>query len=230
MATYTMELWEVRELDPTIESGILADYPIFDETHRPVLNKKILDHFHNREIGQETISMFRLALARKLNEIMPLYNQQYEISAIKFNQLETIRINNTNVSNGVTATTSESENDSTAKAKSRAVNQELPQTMLSANGDYATSAGDNISETVASANANDTSTVNQDGTQDSETTGFQGNAALMILQYRQSLVNVDMMIIDELQTLFMLIWGNGDSFTGHGNSLYNPYGFGRFLY
>ena len=38
MATFTMELWEVLEHDPTIESDILAHYPIFDEAHRPVLN------------------------------------------------------------------------------------------------------------------------------------------------------------------------------------------------
>ena len=228
MASFTMELWEVLELDPTIESGILAEYPIFDEAHRPVLNRKILNHFMNREIGQETVSMFRLALRRKLDEIMPLYNQQYEISAIKFNQLETVRVNNSNVTTGATVSAGESENTSTSGSKSRAVSQELPQTMLSGTGDYATAAQDNNSETTATGTGADSSTVSQDGTQESETAGFQGNAALMILQYRQSLVNVDMMIIDELQNLFMLLWSNGDSFTGSSNRL-GHFGYGRFL-
>lgn len=229
MATFTMELWEVLEHDPTIETEILATYPIFDEAHRPVLNKKILDHFNNREIGQENISMWRLALARKLNEIMPLYNQQYEISAISFNQLETVRISNTNISSGTTASTGESDNTSASNAKSRTVAQELPQTLLSGNGDYATSAQDNISDTDATGTATESSTVNQDGTQDSETVGFQGNAALMILQYRQSLVNVDMMIIEELQNLFMLVWSNGDDFTNTGTALPGYFGFGRYF-
>lgn len=244
MATFTMELWEALELDPTIESGILQDYPIFDEAHRDELNRKFLNHYNNQEICTETLSMWRLALTRKLDEIMPLYNQQYEISAINFNQLETVRINNTNLSNSattgasesVTAGTSESTNESASGAKSRAVSQELPQTLLAGNGDYATAAQDNISDTTATASANDSNTVNQDGTtesettgtQDSETTGFQGNAALMILQYRQSLVNVDMMIIDELKTLFMLLWNNGDEH--HRNSGHvGYYGYGRFL-
>ena len=229
MAIFTMELWEVLELDPTIETGILQQYPIFNEAHRPVLNGKILQQFHNQEIGQETISMFRLALARKLDQIMPLYNQQYEISAINFNQLETVRINNTNISNNVTAGTSESTNESASGAKSRAVSQELPQTLLAGNGDYATAAQDNISDTTASATANDENTVNQNNEQLSETTGFQGNAALMILQYRQSLVNVDMMIIEELQELFMRVWNNGDEFTR--TSYYHPhmFGYGRHL-
>ena len=226
MATFTLELHEVLELDPTIETGILAEYPLFDEAHRPELNRKIINHFFNQEIGQESISMFRLALKRKLDEIMPLYNQHYEISAITFNQLETVRISNTNISNGVTVSAGESASNSTSGSKSRAVAQELPQTLLSDNGDYATSAQDTISDTTTEGAGNDSSTVNQDGTQDSETVGFQGNPALMLLQYRQSLVNVDMMIIDELQNLFMLIWSAGDSFTGHAGQ-YGYFGYSR---
>lgn len=228
MAIFTIELWECLELDPTIETGILAEYPIFDESHREVLNRKILNHFNNREICMESLSMWRLALTRKLDEIMPLYNQQYEISAINFNQLETVRISNANTSTGTTTGSSESSNTSSSGAKSRAVSQQLPQTQLSGNGDYATAAQDNISDTTATAAANDSNTVNQDNEQTSTTTGFQGNAALMILQYRQSLVNVDMMIIDELQTLFMGLWNNGDEYTVNSGQL-GYFGYGRFL-
>ena len=225
MPSFTMELHKVLESDPTIQSGILAEYPLFDESHREELNRKIINHFWNREIGMETVSMFRLALKRKLDEIMPLYNQQYEISAIKFNQLETVKVTNSNTTNGTTATTSESTNNSTSDAKSRAVASQFPQVMLEENRDYATSAQDNTSLTAAQAAANDTSTTNQDGTANSVTSGFQGNAALMILQYRQSLVNVDMMIIEELEKLFMLVWTNGDAFTG------NPWtGYGYYPY
>jgi len=228
MATHTIELHRVLDLDPTIETGILQEYPLFDESHRETLNRKIVRHFRNREIGQETISMFRLALARKLDEIMPLYNQQYEISAIKFDQLETVRINNTNNTTGTTNTTSNSSNESSADAASRAIGQQFPQVALAADGDYATSGNDNTSKTKAVSSATDSTGTTQDGTTESATTGFQGNAALMILQYRQSLVNVDMMIIDELETLFMLVWGNGDSFTD--NYPFGYYGFGRYIY
>jgi hypothetical protein len=157
--------------------------------------------------------MFRLALARKMAEIMPLYNQHYEISAIDFNQLETVRINNANTVNGTTTSAGGSTNDSTSGAKSRAVSQDLPQTLLSGNGDYATAAQDNVSESTGHAVASENATQNQNSTADNATTGFQGNAALMLLQYRQSLVNVDMMIIEELRTLFMLLFSNGDEFS-----------------
>jgi len=227
MPTYTIEFWRVLELAPEIETEILANYPLFDESHRggpEGLNQKIKDHFWNQEIGQETISMFRLALRRKLNEIMPIMNKQYEISAIKFNQLETVRVNNANISKNSTTSNGESASDSSTDAKSRAVSQQLPQTLLSGNGDYATAAQDNISDTTAASTANESSTMNQDGTTDNTTAGFQGNAAMLLLQYRQSLVDVDMMILDELQTLFMLIWANGDEFTESSN------GYGYFGY
>jgi len=214
MANFTMTFKDALEVDPEIRTEILAKFPLFDESHRGELTGKMIDHFWNLEIGQETVSMFRLALRRKLNEIMPLMNQQYEISAIKFNQLETVRVQNVQATSSNTTSAGTSKSDSTSDAKSRVVAQQLPQTRLAGNGDYATSAQDTVSETAATGESVDNSTVAQQGTGDNVTSGFQGNAALMILQYRQSLVNVDMMIIEELkQDLFMLLWSNGDEFT-----------------
>jgi len=213
MATFTMTFKDALETEPEIESVILTGYPLFDESHRGELNRKIRNHFWNQEIGQETVSMFRLALFRKLDEIMPVMNQQYEISAIKFNQLETVRITNEQVTANNTTSAGNSTSDTTSDAKSRAVAQQLPQTLLSGNGDYATSAQDNVSDTAAKGESTENSTVEQQGTGNNTTSGFQGNPAMMLLQYRQSLVNVDMMIIEELKELFMLIWSNGDEFT-----------------
>ena len=54
------------------------DFPIFDEEYRPVLCKKILMHYYTREIGLETIGLWKLKLETKMNEIMPYYNQLYD--------------------------------------------------------------------------------------------------------------------------------------------------------
>ena len=54
-------------------------YPIFDENYRSVLETKILKHFYTREIGEETVGLWKLRLNRKLNEIMPYYNKLYEM-------------------------------------------------------------------------------------------------------------------------------------------------------
>src|SRR4051794_4007521 len=61
MGTFTMPLKTAIELAPKGDIG-LNDYPIFDEAYRPTLNKKITDRYLNREIGMETISLFRHAM------------------------------------------------------------------------------------------------------------------------------------------------------------------------
>lgn len=63
------------------------DYPIFDSTYKPVLEKKIIKHFYTREIAFETYGRWKLALDAKMNEIMPYYNQLYNSELIEFNPL-----------------------------------------------------------------------------------------------------------------------------------------------
>lgn len=63
------------------------DYPIFDETYRSVLETKILKHFYTREIGSETVGLWKLWLDTRMNEIMPYYNQRYKSAMLEFNPL-----------------------------------------------------------------------------------------------------------------------------------------------
>ena len=52
-------------------------YPIYDESHRPELEKKILKHYYTREICEETVGLWKLRLNSRMNEIMPYYNKLY---------------------------------------------------------------------------------------------------------------------------------------------------------
>lgn len=61
------------------------DYPIYDESYRSVLETKILKHFYTREIGAETVGLWKLWLDTRLNEIMPYYNQRYKSTLLEFN-------------------------------------------------------------------------------------------------------------------------------------------------
>lgn len=63
------------------------EFPIFDEAYRPILEKKILKHYYTREIGLETVGLWKLFLDTKLNEIMPYYNQLYKSELISFNPM-----------------------------------------------------------------------------------------------------------------------------------------------
>ena len=63
------------------------DYPIYDEAYRAVLETKIIKHYYLREIGAETVGVFKLFLDRTLNEIMPYYNKMYESANLEYNPL-----------------------------------------------------------------------------------------------------------------------------------------------
>ena len=63
------------------------DYPIFDEAYKPTLETKILKHYYTREIGLETVGLWKHFLDMRMNEIMPYYNKLYESELIEFNPL-----------------------------------------------------------------------------------------------------------------------------------------------
>ena len=61
------------------------DFPIFDESYRKPLEVKILRHYYTREISEETVGLWKLRLADRMNIIMPYYNKLYESELLKFN-------------------------------------------------------------------------------------------------------------------------------------------------
>lgn len=60
-------------------------FPIFDEGYRLALECKILRHYYTREISEETVGLWKLRLADKLNLIMPYYNKLYNSELLNFN-------------------------------------------------------------------------------------------------------------------------------------------------
>lgn len=232
MGTFTMPLKKVIELTggtTEIVGGIskmtggnigLHYYPIFDEGYRETLTGKIIDRYWNREIGLETISMFQLAMRRKMNEIMPLYNKLYLSEKIEYTALSTVALKTTTTANAnqSTASTGSSDSNGVASSESRSVNSETPQTMLSGNGDYATAASDVKSGSDNSSTANQTTsdTAASDTTAENNTTGYQGAASDLVVRYRESLLNIDLMVLSDLEECFMLVWDNSDSYTNNG--------------
>lgn len=63
------------------------DFPIWDESYRLALEKKILRHYYTREICAETVGLWKLWMSDKLNMIMPYYNKLYETTVLQFNPL-----------------------------------------------------------------------------------------------------------------------------------------------
>lgn len=195
----------------------LAYYPIFDETYRPALNGRIVDHYYNREIGMETIEMFQLAMRRKMNEIMPYYNQLYKSQQIEYDPLSTIDLHTITAGEvqQTSNSTGESNTENSNATQSRAVNSDTPQTQLSGDGDYATAGTDvNGTSTATGVGTEESSqTANTDSSGDTTITGYQGLASDLIMRYRESLINIDLSIINALEDCFMQVWSNGDSYT-----------------
>ena len=76
------------------------DFPIFDESYRNVLEDKILKHYYTREIGLETVGLWKLKLDTKMNEIMPYYNQLYKSAVLEFNPLYDVDYTRTHEGSG----------------------------------------------------------------------------------------------------------------------------------
>lgn len=107
MAKYTTEVRSICEfyagldesadytgVDDVISSAIPKifdfDFPIFDENYRAVLERKIIMHYYTREIGFETVALWKLWLNKELNEIMPYFNKLYLSEQFEFNPLHDV--------------------------------------------------------------------------------------------------------------------------------------------
>lgn len=214
------------ELGSLVENGFelgLDAYPIFDEDYRRALNSKIVEHYWFREIGLETPQLFKRFLNRRMNEIMPYYNQLYESTLLEFDPLSNHRMETRGESSGESEQTRDYEREENAEgttanstgSDARTLVSATPQMQLSGNEDYATNITDSRSETKAdgttstSSSAKDSSTSGANSTERyvnavSGLSGITGSQALQ--QFRDTFLNIDMMVIEDLNVLFMGIY------------------------
>lgn len=233
MSRYTIELRYL--IEGNYDLG-LKDYPIFDESYREQLNNKIIQHYYFREIGFETEALFKNRLNQKMNEIMPYYNQMYESSKLKIDPLSTIDLeevfsrkskttgegtsstsgtgNNTNNFNSTDTT----DYGKISKFSDIAQAQTTPNEIL--NDKYLTSAtvddgkdkntntGTNTSQTESTTSGTSTDERNLDEDTTLTRKGNNGTASEseLLNMYRETFLNIDMMIIDDLDELFLGIW------------------------
>lgn len=233
MSRYTIELRYL--IEGNYDVG-LKDYPIFDESYREQLNNKIIQHYYFREIGFETEALFKNRLNQKMNEIMPYYNQMYESSKLKIDPLSTIDLeevfsrkskttgegtsstsgtgNNTNNFNSTDTT----DYGKISKFSDIAQAQTTPNEIL--NDKYLTSAtvddgqdkntntGTNTSQTESTTSGTSTDKRNLDEDTTLTRKGNNGTASEseLLNMYRETFLNIDMMIIDDLDELFLGIW------------------------
>lgn len=185
-------------------------FPIFDEAYRNVLCTKILKHYYTREIGLETYGLWKLKLDTKLNEIMPYYNKMYESANLEYNPLYNIDMETTH-----SRTSGDNIGRDTTTSGSVTTNSEnkfldTPQGGLDGilETDYLTNATLDSASESTSAIANETvvSTTTEEYTTRVVGKASGADYSRMVMNYRDALINVDMMVIEELKDLFFLLW------------------------
>ena len=177
-------------------------WSIFDEEYRKVLCKKILKHYYTREICAESAGLWIMWLNRRMSEIMPYYNQLYESEKLKFDPLTDTDV--TTTSNRKVDT--ENNENATINNISRDLYSDTPQGALQGveSETYLTNArkisGSGSSNSSGSGNSNDDYLENVKGKRGGE------NYSDMLKKYRDTFLNIDMLVINELEDLFFNLW------------------------
>ena len=170
------------------------DFPIFDEDYRAVIETKIIKHYYTREISEETVGLWKLRLNTKMNEIMPYYNQLYKAWSVVYYPLYDTDI--------TTEHTLDNESTQTTSGKSTDRFSDTPQGSLQniENNTYLSNA------TIVDSNASGTSNSTDEYLE--KITGKRGSMSYskMLDEYRESLINIDSMIIVDLKDLFFKLW------------------------
>lgn len=193
----------------------MTSYPIFDEEYRETLNNNILFHYYENEIGFETAPLFRFYLNQKLNEIMPYYNELYNAQKLLLNQGNLFKnVDLEETFNRVNDTTTNTSSNSTNSGISNNKNlfQDTPQGKITLNDidnqEWATNVTFDKNETNNTINDNTNGTANNTENYIKKIIGNNGNKynIEILKEIKNNLMNIDLMIINDLNDLFMQIF------------------------
>lgn len=194
LAQYTMTLMEILENNVNIFD---FDYPMFEESYKPVFEQKFKDRFLFDEIGVETVARFKHNLKQMLNLIMPFYNKLYMSQGLEQRILDNYDVTEkfTRTTNTNKLINSDGENKNLFSA--------TPGKRIDINtNDFVT----NITKDITTGS----NAVKDDGTETWIRT-MQGNIGVQtdadaIKKYEEVLRNVDEEILNKLEVLFMGVY------------------------
>lgn len=212
------------------------DFPIFDENYRQVLCRKILKHYYTREIAHETVGRWKLALNAKLNEIMPYYNQLYKSELLEFNPFYDVDLtrsregsgtsnrtsNNTETNSGTSKNVSSGSGTSNTDTLNRfsdtpqnsmdtqGITDSVPLTTVTKVNEDNTTTNESTDTLTRNDNKTGSGTENINNTDKYIETvkGKQGteNYSSLLKKFRETFLNIDMMIIEDCSDCFFTLW------------------------
>ena len=193
MGKYTLTIQEILSNNVNLFD---FDYSFYNENHKKGFEKKFVDRFLFDEIGAETVARFKHNLRTTLNEIMPYYTHLYETTIYEYNptlnyDLQEVIIRD--VSN-------EQEEEGTITDTNK--NYDTP---INFNGNYKNSPS-NINDNENTNNISRRGLVSEVHKRNTK-----GNIGVMttqdlIMKERDIIINIDKLILDELNILFMGVY------------------------
>lgn len=216
MAKYTITIKSLIDNNFDFQ---MTNYPIFDENYRNVLNNNILNHYYENEIGFETAPLFRFYLNQTLNEIMPYYNELYKAQQNIINN--NLLLTNVNLTENLqrtndteTKTNSQSNSTNSGTSNNKNLYQDTPQGQITQtdidNQTWATNITLDKNETNNETQDTSDTTVSADTTENYIKTIVGSNGGKynidILNDIKNNLINIDMMIINDLNELFMQIF------------------------
>ena len=211
---------ELREL---IENGVHIwdfEYPSYYKGEEKLaFERKVTDHFYFRQIGSETVGRFIHQFRSRVREIMPRYIEMYksvELMKELDNPFDNVDIVETydEMTTGSASGSSTGTGSASGSGDSNAVRKfsntpqgsidNLDKYMSEASRDTADNTFENSNSSEASSNSESSGTVTRTLTRK----GNQGvnTYAHDIIEFRQSIIDVDMMIINDLNCLFLGVY------------------------
>jgi len=198
MAQVTIELRHLLEMS----NFELFDfeYPITDQTWKETFEDLFKDYFYFHEI-LETPDYFKHRLKTKLKMIIPRYNELYNSTLFELEPLLSRKLTETIEEDNIT--TGSQSNSGTSTVDNDSTSTDYPQHT-------------NILDDIASGRevqkGNSTSS-NNNNYNDSKTKdyqriieGFEGSQSELLKSYRETIININEMLINELKTLFILVY------------------------
>ena len=216
MSKYTIELRELFtpiKFNPPLYTraeveGFFKDYEISDyltpeqievvESNglwsKDKLARKIVDHYYMRELGQETIGLWKHYVKVTMQELMEEYLPLIYSSAISYDPLVNVDYTETFER---TANNSGSANSSGLGVASDTPQGRITKASILA-GNYASSTSASENETESSSDSEEEYTKRVKGN-----SGVSATAQKMVEQYRNNIRAIDREIIEKLEPLFM---------------------------
>ena len=217
MSKYTIEL---RQIENCICYLFPKGFPFYTDSEEMRLNfiQKFYDEYMFREIGFETVERFKRSLSGKLNKIMPYYTQLYhtELESKDINFLlnkDLIETFEREVSGSSEINSNATTNTiGTSSANNNEMLYDTPNTRIDDMTKYPTQGSQGENNATSSSNATSTNNQTGENTQTEKTSLIsKGNigitsSAQLLKEWREVIINIDEMILNDLEDLFILLF------------------------